>query len=104
MQLAITFGLDISHHQNLALDLAQCRREGIEFVFLKATEGSSFIDSEFGANLVEARGAGLLVCAYHYLRDTASAQAQVDHITRVVPRDVPVLPDVEAGSGRVGLV
>src|SRR5688500_16801390 len=99
----VTFGLDISHHQDLALNLAQCRREGVEFVFMKATEGSTFVDSEFGANLGEARAAGLLVAAYHYLRNTASAAAQVANVQRVVPRDVPVIPDVEANSGGVAL-
>lgn len=100
----VTFGLDISHHQDLRLDLAQCRREGIEFVFLKATEGSSFVDSEFGANLAEARAAGLLVAAYHYVRSNATAAAQVANVARVIPRDVPVIPDVEANSGGIVLV
>jgi hypothetical protein len=100
----VTFGLDISHHQDIGLDLAQCRREGIEFVFMKATEGSSFVDSEFAANLAEARAAGLLVAAYHYVRGNSSAAAQVDNVARVVPRDVPVIPDVEANSGGIGLV
>lgn len=98
-----TFGLDLSHHQDLALNLAQCRREGIEFVFLKATEGSSFVDSEFDANLAEARAAGLLPAAYHYLRSSAPASAQVAHIRKHVPLDVPVIPDVEANSGAIGL-
>jgi len=104
MQLTITFGLDISHHQDLGLDLAQCRREGIEFVFVKSSEGASFVDPEFTANLREARDAGLLVGAYHYVRSNASAAAQVDNVRRVVPRDVPVIPDVEANSGGIGLV
>jgi hypothetical protein len=100
----VTFGLDISHHQDLRLDLAQCRREGVEFVFIKATEGASFVDSEFAANLAEARAAGLLAGAYHYVRSSASAAAQVANVQRVVPRDVPVIPDVEANSGGVDLV
>ncbi|TDV39798.1 glycoside hydrolase family 25 protein [Actinophytocola oryzae] len=99
----VTFGLDISHHQDAGLDLAQCRREGVEFVFIKATEGSTFVDAEFGANLAEARNAGLLVCAYHYVRSNASAAAQVANVLRVVPRDVPVIPDVEANSGSLAL-
>lgn len=99
----VTFGLDISHHQDLRLDLAQCRREGIEFVFMKATEGAGFVDSEFGANLAEARAVGLLVAAYHYVRSNASAAAQVANVQRVVPRDVPVIPDVEANSGGIAL-
>lgn len=101
--MAITFGLDISHHQDLALDLAQCRRDGCEFVFLKATEGATFTDSEFAANLAEARAAGMLVAAYVYQRAGVSAAAHVERVKAVVPRDVPVIPDVEANSGSLAL-
>lgn len=97
------FGLDLSHYQALSLDLAQCKREGIDFVFLKATEGNTFTDSAFAANLAEARAAGLLVAAYHYVRASAAASDQVARIRSVVPRDVPVILDVEANSGGVGL-
>jgi hypothetical protein len=100
----VTFGLDISHHQDIGLDLAQCRREGIDFVFIKSSEGSSFIDAEFAANLAEARNAGCLVAAYHYVRSNASAAAQVANVARAVPKDVPVIPDVEANSGGIGLI
>jgi len=99
----VTFGLDLSHHQDLGLDLARARREGIEFVFLKATEGATFVDSEFAANLAEARAAGQLVAAYHYVRSNAGASAQVAHIQKVIPTSVPVIPDVEANSGAIGL-
>lgn len=97
------FGLDASHHQG-ALDFARFRQEsGIEFVFLKATEGDSFVDDEFADNLRRVLAAGQLYAAYHYQRSTASAAAQIDNIRRVVPGDVPVILDVEAGSGNVGL-
>jgi len=99
----VTFGLDISHHQDLGLDLAQCRREGVEFVFIKATEGASFVDGEFTANLTEARAAGQLVAAYHYVKASAAASDQVAWISRWVPRDVPVILDVEANSGGIAL-
>jgi GH25 family lysozyme M1 (1,4-beta-N-acetylmuramidase) len=101
---AFNFGLDLSHHQDLGLDLAQCRREGIDFVFLKSSEGSSYVDPEFAANLAEARAAGLLPAAYHYVRSNASAAAQVANVQRVVPAGVPVIPDVEANSGGIALV
>jgi lysozyme len=97
----VTFGLDISHHQDLGLDLAQCRRDGIDFLFIKATEGSHFVDSEFNINLARARAAGLLTAAYHYMRAGVSITDQVLNISRTVPRDVPVILDVEAGSGTV---
>lgn len=99
----VMFGLDISHHQDLALDLARCKREDIDFIFLKATEGNSFVDDEFAANLAEARRAGLLVAAYHYVRGNVSAAAQVAHIAKYVPKSVPVIPDTEDGGGELPL-
>lgn len=99
----VTFGLDISHHQDLGLDLAAARRDGIEFVFIKATEGASYQDPTFHPNLAEARAAGLLVAAYHYQRGGVSASAQRNNITSQVPRDVPVILDVEDGSGTVDM-
>jgi hypothetical protein len=98
------FGLDISHHQDLGLDMKRCKIEGIEFVFIKATEGSTFTDPEFSINLAKARAAGMLVAAYHYVRANATAAAQVVNISRTVPRDVPVILDIEANSiGSAGL-
>lgn len=99
-----TFGLDISHHQSRSLDLARCRAEGIEFVFIKATEGASFVDDDFALNLAEARAAGLLVAAYHYVRSNATVAQQVANVDLIVPRDVPVLLDVESSSGTIGPV
>lgn len=98
------FGLDLSHYQSTSLDLAQCRREGVGFVFIKSSEGSTFIDPVFTTRLAQARAAGQLVAAYHYVRSNATAAAQVACVQRVVPRDVPVIPDVEANSGGVALV
>lgn len=93
--MAITFGLDISHHQDLSLDLAAARRDGCEFVFIKAGEGGSLVDDEFAANLAEARAAGQLVGAYWFVRANATAAAHVALMRRVVPLDVPVILDVE---------
>lgn len=93
--MAITFGLDLSHHQDLSLNLAQARRDGCEFAFIKAAEGGSLIDDEFAANLAEARAAGMLVAAYVFVRTNASAAAHVALANKVIPRDVPIILDVE---------
>jgi lysozyme len=99
----VTFGIDASHHQGV-LDFGRFRREsGIEFAFLKATEGSSFVDDEFAVNLWQASSAGLLVAAYHYQRSNASAADQVGNILATVPSWCPVLIDVEANSGNTTL-
>lgn len=99
-----TLGLDVSHHQGASLDFEAFAREGVQFVFVKATEGASFQDPQFAANAARAAAAGLIVAAYHYLRDNASAAAQVANIVRTVPKSMPVIPDVEANSGGIKLV
>lgn len=99
--MAVTFGIDVSHHQGGTLDFAAMRREGVEFAFLKATEGGTLQDSEFARNLARARAAGLLVAAYHYVRSDTSVAAQAANVTRTVPKGVPVIPDVENASGGV---
>lgn len=96
------WGIDISHHQG-NFDLNRTRSEGFDFVILKATEGNSFRDSKFAQNLANARAAGLLVAAYHYVRGNVSAASQAAHIANVVPRDVPIILDVEDGGGQIGL-
>lgn len=96
------YGVDISHHQG-SFPVDRLRREGFSFAIFKATEGSGFVDNRFASNLANARKAGILHAAYHYQRAGISAAAQVAHIKRVVPKDCPIIPDVEQNSGNVGL-
>jgi lysozyme len=93
----ITFGLDISHHQDKSLDPTACARDGIQFAFLKASQGAGFTDPEFAANLKKWRGAGTLMAAYHYMT-TESPILQAHHVADVVPPSVAVIPDVEAAG------
>lgn len=97
------FGLDASHHQGV-LDFARFRSEsGIEFAFLKATEGADFRDADFAGYRDRARAAGTLVAAYHYQRSNATVAAQITNVRSMVPVDTPVILDVEANSGDVGM-
>ena len=60
-------GIDVSAH-NGDIDFDRVKAEGIEFVFIKATEGSTFKDKRFVDNVRKARKAGLKVGAYHFFR------------------------------------
>lgn len=68
-------GIDVSHHQG-TVDWHRVRGDGIEFVFLKATEGRSSKDPNFQANLNGAKNAGLAVGAYHFARPSANTFEQ----------------------------
>ncbi|GLY55357.1 GH25 family lysozyme [Lentzea sp. NBRC 102530] len=95
------FGVDVSNHQP-TFDFAAAKRNGFEFAFLKATEGSGFKDAYFARHLREARANGMLVAAYHYQRTNPVAD-QVANIKSMVSTDVPIIIDVEHGSAGVDI-
>jgi lysozyme len=62
--------IDVSHH-NGAIDWPAVAAAGIALVFIKATQGTGFIDPRFESNRAEAAKAGLMVVPYHFLDDQA---------------------------------
>ena len=58
-------GIDISHHSG-AIDWNQIRASGVDFVYIKATEGVDLPDPMFQANWQASRGAGIPRGAYHF--------------------------------------
>ena len=86
------FGVDVSNYQ------ASFNFSGWDFAFIKATQGNWFKDGRFNQHLTNARNAGCLVAAYHY-QETSSVASQVANIKAMVPQGMPVIIDVERGSG-----
>src|SRR3546814_10025509 len=64
-------GIDVSHHQG-AIDWERVAADGVEFAYLKATEGGGFSDPRFVSNARGAKAAGIKVGAYHYYTPCAS--------------------------------
>lgn len=60
-------GIDVSSHNGL-MNLDAAAKDGIEFIFIKASEGADFKDSNFKINYWKAQHAGMKVGAYHYFR------------------------------------
>lgn len=95
-------GIDISHHQGQInwdlLPKAKIGDEPVAFVFIKATEGETLVDSRFAYNFKEAGNAGLIRGAYHFFSPSVSAKAQVAHFLNCVtlePGDLPPVLDIE---------
>ncbi|WP_082620984.1 glycoside hydrolase family 25 protein [Nocardioides sp. Soil796] len=86
-------GIDVSHHQG-AIDWPRVAADGIDFAYLKATEGSGFTDDRFATNAREARAAGLRVGAYHYYTLCARPEAQADHFVATLQPARTNLPPV----------
>ena len=53
-----TIGVDLSEYQ-ADVDMPGLKEQGIEFVYIKATEGSGHVDSRFAQNWENARECGL---------------------------------------------
>ncbi len=90
-------GVDVSRYQGV-IDWPVLAGQGIEFAFLKATEGSATVDPRFAANLADATGSGLRVGAYHFFSFESPGATQADNVIRTVPDGTELLPvavDVE---------
>lgn len=66
-------GIDVSGHQQ-PIDWDAVSYAGIEFVYVKATEGTGYVDKRAAAHASGALAVGLEVGAYHYLRVRRGAQ------------------------------
>lgn len=98
-------GIDISRH-NGDIDFNKVARSGIEFVFVKASEGMSHRDSLFTRNIESARQAGLKVGAYHFFRfDADGVQQAVNFLSSVGsrPMDLGLVIDVEKTGNPKGI-
>ncbi|CAM5526820.1 lysozyme [Streptomyces] [Streptomyces griseus] len=64
-------GIDVSHWQG-SINWGSVKAAGIDFAYMKATEGTSFKDSSFNANYTGSYNAGLIRGAYHFARPNVS--------------------------------
>ncbi|MGC4945161.1 GH25 family lysozyme [Streptomyces sp. DT224] len=71
-------GIDVSSWQG-GINWNSVRGAGIEFAWMKATEGLTYKDPTFSANYLGAYNAGVIRGAYHYARpDVSGGAAQAD--------------------------
>ncbi|MFR9674990.1 GH25 family lysozyme [Streptomyces sp. TR02-1] len=65
-------GIDVSHWQG-SINWNSVRNAGIDFAWIKATEGSSYEDSQFNTNYTNAYNAGVIRGGYHFARPDVSS-------------------------------
>lgn len=95
---ASTIGVDISAYQ-ADVDMEKLKEQGIEFIFIKATEGTTHQDRMFPENWENAKNAGLPAGAYHFFSYDSPGETQALNYIDVVGPDlagrlIPVV-DVE---------
>ncbi len=94
-------GIDVSHHQP-TIDWPTVAADGIDFAYMKATEGQSHLDTKFCHNWASAKTAGLSRGAYHFYRADVDAREQFEHFRTMVslaPGDLSPVLDVETLDG-----
>lgn len=75
-----TLGMDVSGYQG-NVDWASAWGNGARFAFVKATEGTSYVNPYFAQQYNGSRSVGMIRGAYHFaLPDRASGAAQADYL------------------------
>ncbi len=87
------FGVDASVYQG-EVDWTALAAQGVDFAFLKATEGSSLQDVRFAQNWAAAQAAGVRVGAYHFFSYDSPGETQADNFISAVPVTPGALPPV----------
>jgi len=99
-------GIDVSHHQG-TIDWGKvAKTKGLEYVYIKASEGKTFTDPMYKKNIAAAKKAGLRVGAYHFYSEASDITAQFNHFKSLYPKEsadlIPML-DIEP-KGKVNAV
>lgn len=70
----LTAGIDVSLYQKV-INWHQVKAAGVDFAYIKATQGNNITDPRFAANWVAAKSAGIQRGAYHFFKFGAMGQA-----------------------------
>lgn len=85
------YGIDVSHHQG-TIEWDRVARDDIAFAYIKATEGSDFVDDRFAENWNASKAAGLVRGAYHFFTLCTGGAPQARNFLHAVPDDQDALP------------
>lgn len=94
-------GVDVSHWQG-RVDWRAVEAAGIGFAFLKATEGTTYVDPTFRGHWEALGETRILRGAYHRFRAANDAAAQAERFLTVVslrPGDLPPVLDIVTTDG-----
>jgi lysozyme len=85
------YGIDVSHFQGV-IDWNRVAEDDISFVYIKASEGGTFVDARFATNWAGAGAADLDRGAYHFFTLCTPGDVQARHFLSVLPKDPSSLP------------
>ena len=97
-------GVDVAsfqHADGAPIDWQQVAADGYKFAFIKATEGSYYVNPYFASDYAGAKAAGLAVAAYHFANPSYSGGTlQADYAANAARyaadgKTMPVIIDLE---------
>ena len=86
-------GADVSHYQGI-IDFDRLAEQGLQFVFIKATEGARHVDECFSENLARVQTSPLRCGFYHFFSYDSAGTDQAAHFIAHVPALEDMLPPV----------
>ncbi|MGN9866367.1 GH25 family lysozyme [Bacillus swezeyi] len=98
-------GIDVSHWQG-DINWKKVAGDGIEFAFIKATEGTTLKDKKFEKNVSGANAAGIKTGAYHFARFGSKSEALAEakfflSAVKKVSLSYPLVLDLEVNKRNV---
>lgn len=94
-------GVDVSHHQK-DIHWELLRGEGVQFAYIKATEGATFRDPQFVSNWKAALEVGIVPGAYHFFTLCKGGEEQANNfinaLREVQGSGLPPAVDLEFGG------
>lgn len=76
-------GVDVSHYQG-TIEMEKLEQQDIQFIFIKATEGSRTVDEAFDRNWAAATRTDLFAGAYHFFSFDSPGKGQAKHYIATV--------------------
>lgn len=96
-------GIDVSKWQGY-VDWSAVAAAGIDFAFIRVSDGLDYQDAYFQSNWSEAKANGIVRGAYQFFRSdedpVAQAQYLLDEMGPLEPGDLPPVCDVETADGQ----
>lgn len=90
-------GVDISNNNSIS-NLSTLTENGVEYLYLKSTEGATFVDKVTPKRYIQAKSLGMKVGFYHFLVGTSTPEAQAENAynaTKNYDQDLIFMLDVE---------
>ena len=97
-------GIDVSNH-NGNINWSKVKADGVEVVYIKATEGTTYQDQWLNSHYAGAKGVGLSTGFYHFLVGTSQPESQAHNFyNQIKDKKNDLIPclDIEVSGFDVG--